>query len=226
MKPLIISCTLISGVACDGFLPLDAILAHSWMRENHPDLLWQDSVAAKSNLVEADLPLKRLGAENDWFWACSFCDVEWQEAEISYWHKRNTIYEQTRWLKTSAGKVDVGKGPTKAYRMPLYRLHANAQLKWYAVGDAEKIKKLLLHVSTIGKKRGQGNGGVVDWQIETAEDDWSVEKDGRLMRAIPMSFFQKSIRTFEKGAYGLRPPYWHLANKRDSMLLPVLRGIT
>jgi hypothetical protein len=36
-QPFKVSCTAVAGVASDGYLPLDGILAALWMREHHPD---------------------------------------------------------------------------------------------------------------------------------------------------------------------------------------------
>lgn len=222
--PLRISCYAVNAIASDGYLPLDGILAALWMRENHPDAYYNDSVGAKDNLIEADLPLARLGVGADWYYACSFCDAEWVAEDVTHWHKRNTITEQTRYLGDAAQKLNLAAGATKAYRMPLYLLSPGGRLTWYAVGDAAWLKSRLLLVTNVGKKRAQGHGEVIDWQVEEVAEDWSVLKDGRLMRAVPFGGLPEGAEVFQPGSYALRPPYWHFAHQRDSLLLPVRRG--
>jgi len=59
-EPLRVSCYAFGEIATDGALPLDGVLAHLWMREHHPDILYHDSVRAKDELIEADLPIQRI----------------------------------------------------------------------------------------------------------------------------------------------------------------------
>lgn len=208
MQNLKITCDLINGVATtDGYLPLDGILASLWMRENRPDLYYNNSVI--DEIVHADLPLKRIDNGNGWYYACSFAEVEWQGGETQYWHKRNTVYEQTRHV--GKGSIDLGKGKTKAYRTAMFTLQSN-RLTWYAVGDATWLAERLPMVTSIGKKRNTGHGMVANWRIEEIEQDFSLSKDGKLMRSMPLADLNPIPLNTRITYYGLRPPYWHSDN--------------
>lgn len=225
-EPFKVSCTAVKGVASDGYLPLDGILATIWMREHHPDAFYNDSVAAKANLIEAELPIERRGVGLDWYYACSFCEVEWEAEEVIHWHKRHTVTEQVRYLGDKAPKLNLGKGETKAYRMPLYLLHPHdGKLAWYGVGDVAWLEARLPLVTSIGKKRNAGHGGVIDWRVERVKNDYSIVKEGRLMRAVPFGELPDTAVDFVPGSYALRPPYWHIDHQRQSLLLPVMRGV-
>lgn len=221
MTPLKISCFAFNGVVSDGYLPLDPILAALWMREHYPKQFWGDSVRAKDNLIEADLPLQRLGSESNWYYASSFCQAEWVSAETRHWHKRHTAQEQIRYI--GRGKINVAQGQTKAYRMPLFVLHPGGRLTWYLVGDRSWLEARLPLLTAIGHKRGQGNGIVIDWRVEPVAQDASVIQDHRLMRSLPLADVPQGTIDLRVGHYGLRPPYWHKANQ-EWVALPLLKG--
>lgn len=214
MIPLKVSCYAFNGIASDGYLPLDSILAAIWMREHHPDAYYNNSVAAKDELIEADLPIKRIDHGNGWYYACSFCQAIWSSGSISHWHKRSTLNEQIRYLRK--GRLNLAQGKTKAYRMPIFLLHAGTRLTWYLTGDQEWLIKRLPLIGAIGKKRAMGNGVVCDWQVEPIDENYSILKDGYLMRSIPIPEVAKYNPTHYRIAnYALRPPYWHRDNQMD-----------
>ena len=223
MMPLKVSCYAFNGVVSDGYLPLDPILAALWMREHHPEQFWGDSVRAKDNLIEADLPLQRLGSEHNWYYASSFCQAGWIGSETRHWHKRHTAQEQTRYI--GQGRINVAQGQTKAYRMPLFVLHPGGRLTWYLVGDRAWLEARLPLITAIGHKRAQGNGIVIDWRVEPVDQDASVILDHRLMRSLPLSDVPPETIDLRVARYGLRPPYWHRANQ-EWVALPLLKGIS
>lgn len=218
MIPLRVTCTALSPIACDGHLPLDGLLADLWMRENHPELYWGDTVRVKEDLILADIPVERRG-HDEWYYACSFVQTTWHNVPPAYWHKRNTIAEQIRYIQK--GTVNLAQGATKAYRMPLFQMMPGDTLTWYLVGDAEWIATRLPLLVAIGKKHGTGHGRVANWQVEPAEADYSVVKDDRLMRAVPIGDLPPGVE-YVAAHYGLRPPYWYSPHQM-AVALPVVR---
>lgn len=210
-RPLRVSCYAFNALASDGALPLDSVLAEVWMRENHPDILYTDSVNAKENLIEADdLPLARVDNGHGWYYACSFAVARWEREETSYWHKRQDVQEAVRYV--GKGRINVSEGRHKAYRMPLFKLLSGERLTWYLVGDRAWIAARLRIVTGLGKKRNLGNGVVLDWQVEEIEHDYSVwGPRGELMRAIPVEDLPPGTPS-KILSYGIRPPFWHRAN--------------
>ena len=218
-EPLSVTCMAFNEIATDGYLPLDAILAALWMRERHPNEFYNNSVAAKDELIEAELPIQRVDHGHGWYYACSFAQTKWSGGSVRYWHKRNTASEQIRYVRK--GKLDLSQGKTKAYRMPLFTLRAGDTLTWYLVGDRAWLAARLPLVTGLGKKRDVGNGIVCRWRVEPVAEDWSIVKDGALARAVPVEDLPGAFE-YREGFYGLRPPYWH-RDQQARGALPVLR---
>ncbi len=219
MRPLRVTCTALSPIASDGHLPLDGLLADLWMRENHPDRYWGDTVRVKDDLIEADIPVAKCGRGEASYYACSFAQATWHTVAPAHWHKRSTIYEQSRYVQK--GTIDLSKGMNKAYRMPLFQMMPGGVLTWYVVGDENWIATRLPLLVAIGKKHSTGHGKVVNWQVKPMDEDYSLVKDGRLMRAVPVTELEPELE-HTVGHYGLRPPYWY-APHQMTVALPVVR---
>jgi CRISPR type IV-associated protein Csf3 len=126
------------------------------------------------------------------------------------------------------GKVIIEQSRYKAYHMPIYYI-ASATVSWFVFGDGQAIDYLLLKVNSIGKKRSQGWGQVLDWRIEPAQEDYSEYRDGngngngdknknKPSRTIPID--EENIPGVGNFGYrGYRPPYWHPA-RQSLVLLP------
>lgn len=210
--PLHVRVFAFNAIATDSALPLDSILAHVWMREHHPDLLYNDSVAARDSLVEAGLPLLCIDRGHGWYYACSFAVTEWLAEDVAYWHKCSDDLALTRYL--GRGRINLAQGPTKSYRMPLF-VRACEWLHWYLVGDRAWIEARLPLITTIGKKRNLGHGVVCDWQVDETIEDYSTwGPNGELMRAIPVEDVPPGCTAeFEiRESYAIRPPGWYPGN--------------
>lgn len=112
-------------------------------------------------------------------------------------------------------RVDVGAGFYKNYHMPLV-LKSYKTVTFYVRGDMDEVKRLLeSYIFYIGKKGSQGFGQIRKWEFEEIEEDWSIWKDGRLMRPIPTSECMEEIEKMmeEQLPVNIRqhpviPPYW------------------
>ena len=95
-------------------------------------------------------------------------------------------------------------------------------VEWYCVGDKAEIKLFLSTLTHIGKKGVQGWGRVAKWNITSISEDWSVWRDDKLMRGIPIDDALRAGRVFEfkRGNYGIRPRYWKSSNQKE-LVLPV-----
>lgn len=220
MRNLKVTAVLQTGqvISSDGFLPLDSILAAEWMRRNYPDLLLNDGIKT-GELIEADLPLKRVEHPKGWYYACSFAQYEKQGEYIAHWHKRfdAALAEQHIGFGKRRGNVTVKSGRYKNYRMPVVVILAD-RLEWYCVGDIDGIRDLLNGVLAIGKKRSQGYGMVEEWIVEEWPEDWSeVGPDGKLMRAVHE--LPENVSGARMMMWGVRPPYWFRENQKV-MCLP------
>lgn len=197
MKPMKVTAFMQTGkiATTDLYLPLDSILAEVWMRQHHPErMAGSQSSIRPDNLVVPELPFERRGEGDDWYWACSFACGKPQREEIVYWHKRLDAVEAETYVDFGGrrGRVDTHAGVYKGYRMPLVTFLVPT-LSWYAVGDIASVWEMVRTVAHIGKKRSQGYGRVVRWQVETWPEDLSH------LRAIPDP---------DGAEMGIRPPYW------------------
>src|SRR5690554_1370103 len=97
-------------------LPLDSILAYSWMVENHPDKMSvSQSGISHGELIDAELPLERREANGIWYWACSFACGEPLLEQKRYWHKRFDALQAERYVDFGKrrGTVNTGAGAYK-----------------------------------------------------------------------------------------------------------------
>lgn len=181
-------------------LPIDSMLAWAWMAKHHPDLLSHDPTRTKGvEIIDPILPLVKRETNGHWYWAASFALGEPKKEFRTHWHKRYDLQAAVEYADFDGrrGKVDVGRGNYKNYRMPL-TIFLVPELTWYVVGDLEAIKDLVCRITSIGKKRSQGYGKVREWTVEAADEDLSN------LRAIP--------DPDGDAIYGVRPPYWLESN--------------
>lgn len=80
----------------------------------------------------------------------------------------------------------------------------------YCRGNISDIGALLKNIATIGKKRSQGYGKVINWEVEQVED-FPYWHEGRLIKNFPVG---SPVPKFPKGVIfdiyeaGWTPPYW------------------
>lgn len=214
-QPMRVRCRLADGcwVSTDGLLPLDSLLAAEWMRRNHPEQYYSDG--AKDTLIEPQLPLAEAQMGGVSIWTASVAQYRLYGEFTYYWHKR--FDERLAGMMLDKPKrVNTGSGEFKGYRMPVNVLMVS-DLTWFAVGDLDAVRDLLMGIRALGKKRAYGFGSVVldncgepCWTVEPWPEDWSIRgPGGRLMRPVPWD--GQSSGTVRR--WGVRPPCWLPANQ-------------
>lgn len=213
-QPLRITAELANSLCGNNpFFPLDGIIMM--------EALWRENGCTWASMPDPKDELRFPAAERVplvirrkntgfWYYACSFAFYQTLAEEIQYWHKRARIqYEQHLNFQGKRGKIDDATGRFRAYRMPL-RTFVTPKLTWYAVGDRRGVEDYLRRVTNIGKKRAQGNGEVMRWEVEEIESDYSEQRNGTWTRAIPVNILDRFLVncTF----HSFRPPYWHHDN--------------
>jgi len=207
-EPMRITAQLGCGVVSDATLPIDSILYYIAMRKAHgPQDATEPGGHSGTSPLKVSMPLKLINPGPKWYYAASF--AQWSEpvAEMTdYWNKRfDQQYSDIVDFGGRRGKVLVEQGKYRAYHMPMFTRHA-LTVTWYAVGNIEAITKLLRFMPYIGKKTAQGEGEVLRWTVEKWPHDWSVLKDGKLIRAIPTDDNQNGFYC------GFRPSYYMRSN--------------
>lgn len=200
-------------VVCDPQFPLDAILLYqaSWLRKGYREFSFPGEYNRNGG-VTLPLAIEHYKTE-DWYYKCSFAEWGLFVDDLLHWNKRI----DDRYIQfMQPRKVDRQRGVYRAYHMPLFCRSA-LYVRWYCVGDKSEIEMLLSTAKFIGKKTAQGYGSVIRWEVIVIDQDYSVWKDGKLMRAIPIadkpSGFVGRITT-----YGIRPSYWYKNNWRMVVL--------
>lgn len=216
MQPIKITATLESGICTnDAAIPLDGILmAAALQSEYGPD--WQ-SVLPDPNIelvYPQVMPLEKREHQSEWYYACSFARHTPLAETVQYWHKRTRLQYLEMASFGKKGKLDLGSGPYRNYRMPLQTI-VTPEVTWYAFGDLDTVAVSLSQIDFIGKKRAYGNGGVIEWKVETIGEDYSEQKDGKRTRAVPLGkdASESDILKYGQVAFrSFRPPYWHREN--------------
>jgi CRISPR type IV-associated protein Csf3 len=148
--------------------------------------------------MDVPLPLARWKIGGEWGWRASALFPEGQTAEsLQYWRKR---FCQGR-VELTEGSPNLTNGPYRDWNMPLPLLLAPRMVA-YAFGEMGRIRRELRRsVKYLGKKRAYGRGAVIAVEVEETLEDWSLEKDGMVMRWLPSPQGTRLIRP--------RPPYWN-----------------
>lgn len=100
-------------------------------------------------------------------------------------------------------------------------------LVWHAYGNSEKIKELVESLTTIGARRGSGEGAVSSWDIlEVSPKGLDIftfahtHPDGNLGRPVPTLCAQKlGFKDNPTGYAGIRPPMFH-SSRQKILVLP------
>lgn len=212
MKPLKITARLQTGQVCsyDNKVSLDGPLSWVWFRENHPEML--EHGAKEDEWPVAELPFERRVPKHDteaWYWAVSLGQFGVEGEFIHRWHRRFAD-ENERYIDMTgrrSGRINVAAGYMKAYRHPIPVI-LTPEITWYAVGDADEIRRMVSKVSWLGKNRSQGFGLIDEWTVGPHPHDWSERGPaGRIMRDLP------TRPEAAEGNQGIRPPY-HVRTNR------------
>lgn len=205
-----VTARLQSGVVLPSVFPapLDGVLASAARRETLG--------GAYGSVVDhhtVRLPLRRIrdGLGARWVWAatCARPDPGAVE-ETRWWNKRFDTMEAERIVAKLPANTDVGR--TKAEHVPL-TVTVTARLTWHAIGDPAEIERLLGLVPSVGKKRAQGEGHVLSWQVDDlGEPDlasivWA--EDGHPGRPLPARAAPLlGLDAPDTIGHQYRPPYW------------------
>lgn len=188
-----------TGVYYDPFEPLmlDGILAaacfHHYVHGEPP--------ARDEEPFDIPLPLERWRVGDAWGWKASALFPDGETAEsLVYWRKR---FRQNR-IELTEGSPNLTNGVYRDWNMPLPLLLCRRMVA-FAVGDANALHELVRNVRWLGKKRAHGRGRVVSIDVERIDDDYSIERDGQLMRWMPREDGSRLVRP--------RPPYWNICGR-------------
>lgn len=221
-QPVRIQCRPSSLFTYGQFIHLDSLLARAALLEKFGSEFYSLPMISRGTpaeeLIHPNLPLERRERAGQWYWACSWADVE--KIALAHtgdgWVKGFAANDAGRYVGKRT--VQLSKGPDKLYNMPIH-LTTVSELSWYAMGNPDEIRRLLNeNYQAIGKKNAYGNGQLEfyddgnRWKVEAWHSDWSErDGEGKLTRGIPLEdTFSADSKT---AIYGVRPPYHVAANQ-------------
>lgn len=214
LEPLQVRAWLRAPVVADKWLPLDGVLLYQAHR---------DQCGAQHATVPGDysgqmkiatLPLGIISpGRRNWYYKCSWAQWSHDIEGRDHWNKRFDSAFTDLLDMGRRSKVQISEGPYKAYHMPIF-YRAALWVEWYCVGDKSEIKRLLSTLTHLGKKGTQGWGRVSRWEVSRWPHDWSIVREGRLMRGIPEDQAQVLGISYDKAHYGIRPSYWKSSNQK------------
>lgn len=214
------------GIALDGLLAAET---------------WSDHKAAAADqglpipevaTLPEDLPLPLARCEGSggdtWHWAstCAFPEQR-ADVDVRYWSSRLDHRAAEQAADHLPNVLSDRQGRYQARRMPLITMPCSS-IVWWAVGDIAAIRSLVTPITAIGKKRSQGEGHVLRWDVTELRDvdPWTaahLHPDHSLGRPTPSSCLEGHtvIGDGGFGTAGLRPPYMHPARQHE-LHLPAL----
>lgn len=205
MKNLKIRAYLQTQIVSDRFLPLDSILHAILCRQKHKTQILTES---KAQSVEELLPIKIAEqGESYWYYHASFAiwSDDMREGE-TYKTKRSDFQNNLLFVKDNK-KIETAKGQFKDYMIAINYRFAS-YVEWHIVAtDTEKIIKLLQFCTALGKEISNGFGQVLKWEITEMESDFSIHKNDKLTRAVPVTRLD-DLSNLHGFRYGIRPSYW------------------
>lgn len=214
-EPLRIMAHFQTNPVCDRWFPIDGVILSQANRQAlGPELAAMPGGAPIQGAPTLPLEIVHQGRRN-WYYACSWAQPQpwWIEEDMGYWNKRfDTEFDGLIDFGRRRGKVIIAQGRNKAYHMPIFK-RVVRQVEWYCIGDKKCLIELLSTCTGLGKKRAYGEGAVTRWEIESIPEDWSIMRDGRLMRGIPVDDAQVLDVPFKRAHYGIRPSYWKSSNQ-------------
>jgi hypothetical protein len=146
-----------------------------------------------------------------WAATCATPDSDAVE-DVHWWHGRSLDARGAARVSDDPLPANTEVGRWKPLRIPLV-VTATRTLRWRALGDPDRIRALLAAVPAIGKKRSQGEGMVLDWQVDDAGPPDARQvcwlDDGRIARPFPARYDRwLGVDTPDVVPHAARPPYW------------------
>lgn len=146
-----------------------------------------------------------------WGWRASAPANGWElrgKAEI---RKKPALDDMARY--TDARSATITSGDLKAYDLALPTVKAR-EVVWYAHGHPGEVERLLVsYADAIGRKRNLGWGTVMEWRVETIDEDRSVMDGDTLRRRMPV---ESGVEGAQSTA-AIRPPYHHPSRVLDAV---------
>lgn len=147
--------------------------------------------------VEFRLPLGTWERNGHWGWSASAISPEGEFFESTQFYRR-----RSRGIANShmvSGQIGLQSGQYSERNLPMPLILCKNWVA-YCVGRRKRIYGLLARqIGRLGAKGSMGKGKVLKVEVEKIENDWSLMRDGKAMRYLPVPGGRRNGR--------IRPPY-------------------
>jgi CRISPR type IV-associated protein Csf3 len=131
-------------------------------------------------------------------------------ASISFFSEPNRIYSVQYFKRfeerncPAKRKINIAKGYYRHWMLRSVVIAAD-HCYFYGCGDIDRIAQLLRSLVALGDNTRIGWGTIHSWHIEPTSDDYSLIKDGKAQRPIPVRLLESYNDAVE---LAWKPPYW------------------
>ena len=187
----------------------DGVLSYAYAREILPDAAFSQKLNIdKSEIIDfSNMPIEI--HEKGYFMASKMFFDETNGVEsIQKWRKRwANKYDNIADFGKQQRKVDVARGAFKSYDMPIIVKHIPVVWFYFKTDNIYEVKRLVSkHIHFLGKKRAQGYGEILKFEIEQSNYEFVGA-----FRPIPLRLADVDINKFEDVKFthcAWKPPYW------------------
>lgn len=191
---------------------LDALLMAAVARRDDAPPLYTQADAVHAQPLDIPIALSACGR----YYLATTSIQHVAEREHRWLNRRFPLAEAIALGGPTVRRIQQSEGSCKAYRIPVETAHV-AELHWYAVGDADGVRRLLDLVSRLGRRRAVGEGTVLRWRVEELDEVWhgfpALSADGAAMRHLPLDV--EGLRDYAVRIGCVRPPYWARALEQE-----------
>lgn len=242
MEPLRVTAHLQQGVVFDSRhgIALDGLLVsgiRSRMAQGGPGSLIDGGLAAESpETWPIPLGTCQRASEPLWHWLATsghLVDHAGRPASmIPDAHRLLQTIDEVRVRHIAVRQpLHVGgpRGRFRARVTPVLSIPA-ARIIWHAVGNRDEVLSLITPITSIGARRGSGEGSVLRWEVDpvSVDDPWHfahTHPDGEPGRPLPEACIASLGRTVTGTApAGLRPPMFHPAQQHMLVVSSTVEG--
>lgn len=218
ISPIKVTAHLLDGRlnSANGIVMLDSILYHAWFRKYFPEIFQGTGNAEYKGYI--GLPLRQLPGNR---YAASKGVYTEIAQTVEHINKRPNFFNADKMdkLDMEKGIISDSVGLYRAYRIPnVIRSVKDGLITFWAMGNRDKVQKLLDIMPAIGKKYAAGYGLVDHWTVEDCEEDYSLwHPEYGLMRPVEVDSEEASsldLTGYPVMKYGIKPPYWKDKNLR------------
>jgi hypothetical protein len=199
-KPFILYCRLSAPVALNHpWLHLDGILTH---------LLRLEAQERTYYTMPAKIPQPAPNREA--FEILKLYHNAVFHASISFFSEPNRIHSVQYFKRfeerncPAKRKINIAKGYYRHWMLRSVVIAAD-HCYFYGCGNIDRIAQLLRHLVALGDNTRIGWGTLHSWHIEPTPDDYSLVKDGKAQRPIPVRLLESCNDAVE---LAWKPPYW------------------